>query len=128
MSNIIGHLFKIMVVLFYYRIILLNGLTNPQKILYFELKNRKEALQKALEEINQLQSLLPICSACKKVHTDEGYWEQVDDYLLNHSDIRFSHGICPECAAHLYPEYKNNEETKDQDNTDTASSKPSRDN
>jgi PAS domain S-box-containing protein len=62
------------------------------------------SLQKALSEIKQLSGLLPICSSCKKIRNDEGYWEQLEIYIKNHSDADFSHGICPECVARLYPD------------------------
>ena len=63
-------------------------------------------LKSALEEIETLRGILPICASCKKVRNDEGYWEAVDTYLHHHSDLRFTHGLCPECIAKLYPELK----------------------
>lgn len=63
-----------------------------------------EDLTRALAEVQTLSELLPICSACKKVRDDAGYWQQVDNYFAQHSGVRFSHGICPECLARLYPE------------------------
>jgi hypothetical protein len=62
-------------------------------------------LQKALAEINTLSGLLPICSSCKKIRDDKGYWNQLETYISEHSEAMFSHGICPECAKRLYPEY-----------------------
>ena len=61
-------------------------------------------LQKALAEVKTLSGLLPICAGCKKVRDDKGYWKQIESYLLDHSETKFSHGICPECAKKLYPE------------------------
>lgn len=61
-------------------------------------------LRTALAEIRTLRGFLPICSNCKRVRDDEGYWNQIDAYIQNHSDIEFSHSICPECAQKLYPE------------------------
>jgi PAS domain S-box-containing protein len=61
-------------------------------------------LQKALSEIKQLSGLLPICASCKKIRNDEGYWEQIENYIRDHSEAEFSHGICPDCAKRLYPE------------------------
>jgi PAS domain S-box-containing protein len=55
-------------------------------------------LQTALSEIKQLSGLLPICSSCKKVRNDNGYWEQIESYIRDHSQAEFSHGICPDCA------------------------------
>jgi hypothetical protein len=51
-----------------------------------------------------LRGLLPICSSCKKIRNDQGYWEQIEVYIRDHSEADFSHGICPECAQKLYPE------------------------
>ena len=62
----------------------------------------KEEMEKALHEIKQLQGILPICSLCKKIRNDKGYWEQVEQYIHNHSEAEFTHGICPECARRLY--------------------------
>jgi hypothetical protein len=61
-------------------------------------------LQKAAAEIRTLQGLLPICSSCKRVRDDTGYWNQIETYISAHADVRFSHGLCPECARTLYPE------------------------
>ncbi|HWD18462.1 MAG TPA: response regulator [Verrucomicrobiae bacterium] len=58
-------------------------------------------LQTALADIKTLQGMLPICAWCKKVRSDEGYWMTVDQYLRSHSDIEFSHGVCPTCAASI---------------------------
>lgn len=63
-------------------------------------------LRLALEEVKRLSGLIPICAECKKVRDDEGYWSDVEEYLHEHSDVRFSHGLCPECATKLYPEYR----------------------
>lgn len=62
-------------------------------------------LQKALKEVRRLSGMLPICSHCKKVRNDEGYWSQIDAYVQQHSDATFSHGICPGCAKKHYPQY-----------------------
>jgi len=61
-------------------------------------------LQKALTEIKKLSGLLPICSICKKIRDDQGYWEQIESYIEKHADVDFSHGICPECAKKYYPD------------------------
>jgi hypothetical protein len=58
---------------------------------------RAEQLQKALDEIKTLKGIVPICSCCKKVRDDEGYWHQVETYLEERTDADFSHGYCPEC-------------------------------
>jgi PleD family two-component response regulator len=62
-------------------------------------------LQEALAEVKALSGLLPICTSCKKIRDDEGYWKQIERYIQERSEAQFSHGICPECAAKLYPDY-----------------------
>jgi PAS domain S-box-containing protein len=64
-------------------------------------------LQKALSKVKKLSGLLPICASCKKIRNDDGYWEQIEGYIKDHSEAEFSHGICPECIKKLYPEYHN---------------------
>jgi hypothetical protein len=61
-------------------------------------------LQKALSEVKQLSGLLPICSHCKKIRDDKGYWNQIEAYIQDHSDAEFSHSICQECAKKHYPD------------------------
>ena len=61
-------------------------------------------LQKALSEVKKLSGFLPICSSCKKIRDDKGYWSEVERYIGEHSEAQFSHGICPDCMRKLYPE------------------------
>jgi DNA-binding response OmpR family regulator len=61
------------------------------------LNERVGELEAALSNVKQLQGLLPICSYCKKVRSDEDYWEQVEHYVGEHTDVKFSHSICPDC-------------------------------
>ena len=61
-------------------------------------------LKEALTRIKTLSGLLPICSSCKKIRDDKGYWNQIETYIRDHSEVDFSHGICPVCAVELYPE------------------------
>lgn len=61
------------------------------------LANRIVDLEAALTRVKQLQGLLPICSYCKKVRDDQNYWQQVDSYISKHSEVEFSHSICPAC-------------------------------
>jgi|AntAceMinimDraft_9_1070365.scaffolds.fasta_scaffold44207_2 CheY-like chemotaxis protein len=61
-------------------------------------------LQDALDKIKTLRGLLPICSYCKKIRNDKGYWERVEDYIEKHTDVQFSHGICKECLKKISPE------------------------
>ena len=65
-------------------------------------------LQAALSDIKTLSGLIPICSSCKKIRDDQGYWNILEAYLMKHSDAKFTHGICPDCMIKLYPEIKNN--------------------
>lgn len=65
-------------------------------------KEKEQELQKALDDINTLTGLLPICSHCKNIRDDKGYWKRIDAYFESHSDISFSHGLCPDCIEKLY--------------------------
>jgi hypothetical protein len=67
-------------------------------------KNTAE-LQVALSSVRTLKGLLPICASCKQVRDDSGYWEEIESYIGSHSDAEFSHSICPDCAARLYPDF-----------------------
>ncbi|TWI68594.1 response regulator receiver domain-containing protein [Desulfobotulus alkaliphilus] len=69
------------------------------------LEKRIRELQKAVEHIQTLQGILPICSFCKKIRNDTGYWDQVESYIAKHSGTRFSHGICPDCLERHYPDF-----------------------
>lgn len=62
-------------------------------------------LQEALAKVKLLSGLLPICASCKKIREGNGYWTQVESYIREHSEAKFSHGLCPECAKKLYPGY-----------------------
>jgi phosphoserine phosphatase RsbU/P len=72
---------------------------NGVRIIELQLKLARKIheLESALARVNQLQGLLPICAYCKKVRSDGNYWQQVEAYFATHSDVRFSHGICPGC-------------------------------
>jgi PAS domain S-box-containing protein len=72
---------------------------NEEKLQQLVLK-----LQEALAKVKTLNGFLPICASCKKIRDDEGYWEQIEKYISEHSEAVFSHGICPECAKKLYPQ------------------------
>jgi PAS domain S-box-containing protein len=61
-------------------------------------------LRDALSEVKALSGLLPICSSCKKIRDDQGYWTQVETYIARHSDAVFTHGLCPDCTKELFPE------------------------
>jgi len=62
-------------------------------------------LQGALNKVKLLSGLLPICASCKKIRDDNGYWNQIESYIRDHSEAEFSHSICPDCAKKLYPEF-----------------------
>ena len=61
-------------------------------------------LTRALDKVKTLKGLLPMCSHCKKIRDDQGYWQQVEVYIEHHSEAEFTHGLCPECTQRLYPE------------------------
>lgn len=69
-------------------------------------KQTKQQLNKAIEEVKVLSGLLPICSSCKKIRDDKGYWNQLEAYISKYSEAEFTHGLCPECAKALYPGIK----------------------
>ena len=72
----------------------------------FERDRLVNELQQALAEIKTLKGLLPICSSCKKVRDDKGYWDQVESYISSHPEAHFSHSICPECIRKHYTDYE----------------------
>jgi hypothetical protein len=104
--NMTGHYLKILSFLLIYKGIIEIGLKKPYSLLYRELKQREEALQEALNEVKTLRKILPICANCKKIRDDKGYWTQVEEYISDHVEVEFSHGLCPECARKLYPTIK----------------------
>lgn len=61
-------------------------------------------LKKALAEIKTLSGLLPICAWCRRIRDDKGYWKQVEQYVAEHTEAEFTHGICPECLKKMEPE------------------------
>jgi hypothetical protein len=63
-----------------------------------------EQLQHALHEVTTLQGILPICSSCKRIRDDKGFWQKVESYIQNHSNVEFSHGLCNECIRKHYPD------------------------
>lgn len=70
-----------------------------------ELERVNRELQKALDMVKKLQGILPICSNCKKIRDENNQWHSLEQYIGQHSEARFSHGICPECARKLYPDF-----------------------
>jgi len=75
-----------------------------KKELEEERKSLIKEMEKSLSEIKTLRGILPICSFCKKIRNDKGYWEQVDIYINKYSEADISHSICPECMKKNYPE------------------------
>jgi hypothetical protein len=69
-----------------------------------ELHKTNDELTKALAEVRTLSGMLPICSYCKKIRDDKGYWNQLESYLRDHSEAEFSHGICPDCLKENFPD------------------------
>jgi hypothetical protein len=129
--NLVGHYFKIFSFLLIYKAIIKTGIDKPLELFFFDLKRvnkglrneievrRKteeekekliENLKQALEEIKTLQGLLPICSICKSIRDDTGYWNSIEYYFSKHAEVEFSHGICPDCAKKHYAEYFSPEE------------------
>jgi DNA-binding response OmpR family regulator len=75
-----------------------------------ERKKLLAQVENSLKEIKVLQGLLPICMNCKKIRDDQGVWTQMEAYISTHSNAEFSHGLCSECAAKLYPRYMKKED------------------
>jgi YesN/AraC family two-component response regulator len=70
-----------------------------------EQRKTMEELKAALSKVKQLSGFLPICASCKKIRDDRGYWQQIEEYIRDHSEAEFSHGLCPDCAKKIYPQY-----------------------
>ncbi len=122
-SNLVGHYFKIFSFYLIYKAIVETGIREPYNIIFKELdasnkslkkeisarikieKEREKLvhdLQKASSEVKILSGLLPICSHCKKIRDDKGYWNSIEAYIHEHSEAKFSHGICQECIKKYY--------------------------
>ncbi|WP_243329401.1 response regulator [Mesoterricola sediminis] len=67
-------------------------------------RDLRRSLEASLAQVRTLSGMLPICARCKKIRDDKGYWNQIETYIEAHSDVDFTHGICPECSRALYPE------------------------
>ncbi|MFA6472419.1 MAG: histidine kinase N-terminal 7TM domain-containing protein [Candidatus Latescibacterota bacterium] len=83
------------------RLIVVQDITE-RKLQEKEREENIQNLQKALSEIKTLRGFIPICSHCKKIRNDKGFWEQIEKYLGEHSEVEFSHGICPDCMEKHY--------------------------
>ena len=73
--------------------------------LELRVNERTAELQEALGQIKTLRGIVPICSHCKQIRNDEGFWSQVEHYIEDHTYVKFSHGICPECKKEHYPDF-----------------------
>lgn len=70
-----------------------------------ELVQANQELEDALASVKTLSGLLPICSTCKKIRDDQGYWKKIESYVSSHSEVMFTHSICPDCASKVYKEF-----------------------
>ena len=68
------------------------------------LESKNAALEEAMHSVKTLSGMLPICANCKKIRDDQGYYQQIEHYITEHSEAEFTHGICPDCAKELYPD------------------------
>jgi hypothetical protein len=75
------------------------------KRLLEEREKLVDELKKTIDGSKTLRSLLPICSNCKNIRDDKGYWKQLESYITEHTGALFSHSMCPDCAKKLYPDY-----------------------
>jgi hypothetical protein len=110
-SNLVGHIFKIISFFLVYDAVIVVTLKSPYNSLFLKIVESEKAkgkiiaeLEEAMNQVKQLQGFLPICASCKKIRDDKGYWQQIEQYIGDHSEATFSHGICPECKRKLYAE------------------------
>ncbi|MBF0496540.1 MAG: response regulator [Deltaproteobacteria bacterium] len=96
---------------------------------HLELKKSKDLqneliarLKDALTQVKQLTGLIPICSHCKRIRDDAGYWQQVEAYIARYSEAQFSHSICPECLDTYYPEFADKVKKRDEKTEKTTPS------
>jgi len=68
-------------------------------------RNLQRRVDEAVAQVKVLRGLLPICGNCKKIRDDKGYWNQIESYMVRHTDIKFSHSLCPDCLRQIYPEF-----------------------
>lgn len=103
-AGIIGLILVLAVVLLARAMFVLERKRHEEEHRKAELLNE---LQSALQRVNTLRGLLPICSKCKKIRNDAGYWQNVETYISEHLDTSFSHGICPDCQREMLQEMQN---------------------
>jgi len=80
-------------------------LRKARNFLEERVSERTAELQQAIDRVKVLRGLLPICSSCKKIRDDQGYWTQLEIYIHQHSEADFTHGLCPDCAERLFQGY-----------------------
>jgi hypothetical protein len=109
--NFIGHYLKFVSFYIIYYALIRASIIRPFNAIFRELSaselrlvTEKEKLSEVLENIKTLSGLLPICSNCRRVRDDRGYWSKIEDYVASHSGTQFSHGLCPDCAKSMYPD------------------------
>jgi hypothetical protein len=85
-----------------------------QRLLETQVKERTQELELALQDVKTLSGLLPICSHCKKIRDDRGYWNSVEHYIARHTDADFTHGICPDCYDDHFPEISARKRVREQ--------------
>ncbi len=81
-----------------------NSMIEKRRRIEAEREELIRDLKEALEKVKLLSGFLPICSSCKKIRDDKGYWNQIEGYISTHSDVEFSHCLCPKCMKELYPD------------------------
>jgi hypothetical protein len=81
----------------------LNRSHRQQFVLMVQETEARKELETALAEVKTLRGIIPICASCKNIRDDKGYWHRVEAYITEHSEVGFTHGICPVCAEKLYP-------------------------
>jgi len=78
---------------------------SARKLLEEERERLITELRETLGQVKMLRGLLPICASCKKIRDEHGTWNEIESYVRKHSEVNFSHGMCPDCMRGLYPEY-----------------------
>lgn len=86
------------------------GITLSRKKAEKEQEKLILEFQEALAKVKTLSKLLPICASCKKIRDDKGYWSEIEEYISEHTDTLFSHGMCPDCMKKMYPDFYKKEE------------------
>lgn len=86
-------------------------LSDARDNLETRVRERTRELEQALEKVQVLSGMLPICCSCKKIRNDQGYWQRVEQFVELHTSARFTHGLCPECAVRLYGDILSTPET-----------------